>query len=82
MLLSGFLSVVIAGLICASQVLNRNLWTDFQRLRGSIRKEEGAKKGESAKKGEYAKKEEAAKKGEGAKKGEIAKERETAKKVE
>ena len=76
MLLSGFLSVVIAGLICASQALNRNLWTDFQRLRGSIRKEEGAKKGE------YAKKEEAAKKGEGAKKGEIAKERETAKKVE
>ena len=52
-LLSGFLSVVIAGLICASQILHRNLWTDFQRLRDSLRKGERGNKGEWAKKGKW-----------------------------
>ena len=43
-LLCGFTSVLYTGVICASQVLHRNVWNDFTKIENSIRKEQAAKK--------------------------------------
>lgn len=43
-LLCGFTSVLYAGMICASQILHRNLLSDFEKIRKAIREEQSSKK--------------------------------------